>query len=207
MKPSPPRPGPGSPAFLTAGERSPGRRRRPTSATAFEAAVAAFLAGERLDMQTLAARLEISRTTLYRWTGQREQLLTDVLCHLAQRLLDQSRAHAEGRSGSDRIIAVLDHYLQSLARSRAMRAFLHQETHIALRLLTGRGRVQDLTIAAVVRLLREEEAAGQFTARADVDTLAFGIVRFTEGFVYTDAAFDREPQIDRAESVIRILLG
>jgi AcrR family transcriptional regulator len=199
MNRTPSRPGLGSPAI---------RRRRPTPAGAFQAAVTAFLAGERLDMQTLAARLEISRTTLYRWTGQREQLLTDVLGHLAERAIDQSRAHAEGLTGTDRIMAVLHHYLQSLARSRALRTFLHQETHIALRLLTGHdGRVSKLTIAAFARLIREEVAAGTFTPRADVDTLAFAIVRITEGFIYTDAVVGLEPELDRAEAMVRILLS
>jgi len=37
-----------------------------------------FLRGDRLDMRALAAELRVSRATLYRWCGHREQLLSHV---------------------------------------------------------------------------------------------------------------------------------
>jgi hypothetical protein len=203
--------GPTAPvAFRSAGGAAQrGRRgalRRPTPAAAFQAALRAFLAGERLDMRTLAARLEISRTTLYRWTGQREHLLTEVLCHLTRRSFEQARAAAEGLTGVERAAVVLEVHQRTLGRSPALRIFLGHETQLALRLLTSRaGRVHEAALAAVEALLREESAA--FAPGADLPTLAFAIVRLTEGLVYFDAVVDGEPQVERAGQVVRLLLG
>lgn len=210
MERSAPPLGAGPAPFRPLGGGGRGRRgaiARPTPAAAFQAALRAFLAGERLDMRTLATRLEISRTTLYRWTGQREQLLTDVLCHLTRRSFEQARADAGELTGVERIAAVLDTYQRALGRSPAMRVFLTSETPLAVRLLTASGgRVQAVAVGVVGALLREEEAGGGFTPRADVEILAYAIVRLTEGLVYYDLIVDGEPQLERAGQVVRLLL-
>jgi AcrR family transcriptional regulator len=210
MERSAPPLGAGPTGFRPPGGGERGRRgslRRPTPTTAFHGALRAFLAGERLDMRTLANRLEISRTTLYRWTGQREHLLTDVLCHLTERSFEQARAEASGLSGVERIVAVLETYQRTLGRSPAMRTFLTAETPLAMRLLTSRGgRVQVIAVRVVEALLREEAAGGCFTPRADPALLAFAIVRLTEGLVYYDLIVDGEPQLDRAGQIVRLML-
>ena len=43
-----------------------------------------FLAGQRVDMSELATALGISRATLYRWVGDREQLLGEILWSFAE---------------------------------------------------------------------------------------------------------------------------
>ena len=43
----------------------------------FAAAVDTFVAGQRLDMRSLARRLGVARATLYRRAGNREQLLDE----------------------------------------------------------------------------------------------------------------------------------
>src|SRR5215207_5843301 len=78
--------------------------RRPTRADALALARKQFLAGERVDMQILAARLNVGRTTLYRWVGDREQLLGEMLCELANELLARTAAQATG-TGLDRFLA------------------------------------------------------------------------------------------------------
>ena len=72
----------------------------------FAAAVDTFVAGQRLDMRSLARRVGVARATLYRRVGNREQLLDQVLWWRARLLLaDQVRASADlmaGRTGSPR---------------------------------------------------------------------------------------------------------
>jgi AcrR family transcriptional regulator len=53
----------------------------------FAAAVDTFVAGQRLDMRSLARRVGVARATLYRRVGNREQLLDQVLWWRARRLL------------------------------------------------------------------------------------------------------------------------
>src|ERR1700757_4050467 len=73
----------------------------------FAAAVETFVAGQRLDMRSLARRLGVARATLYRRAGNREQLLDQVLWWRARRLLAvQIRASAQ-LTGTDRLVAVI----------------------------------------------------------------------------------------------------
>jgi AcrR family transcriptional regulator len=66
----------------------------------FAAAVHTFVAGQRLDMRSLARRIGVARATLYRRAGNREQLLDHVLWWRARRLLaDQVRASPPDRDG------------------------------------------------------------------------------------------------------------
>nr|MDT0666308.1 hypothetical protein [Micromonospora sp. DSM 115978] len=52
---------------------------------AVAAATAVYLRGSPLDMSALATSLGIGRATLYRWVGNREDLLGVVLADAAER--------------------------------------------------------------------------------------------------------------------------
>src|SRR5579863_9195170 len=103
----------------------------------FAAAVDTFVAGQRLDMRSLARRIGVARGTLYRRVGNREQLLDQVLWWRARRLLaDQVRASAD-LTGTDRLIAVVAGVLRAIGADRPIRMFLESDPETALRLLTG----------------------------------------------------------------------
>ena len=177
-----------------------------TPAGAFEAARRTYLAGERVDMRALAQELGVARTTLYRWTGGRERLLTDVIWALSEDLIDHLWAGGADLKGADRVIATCHAYADTIARSRALRSFVASETSTALRLLTVRGGFQDRLVDRVAALLREEEARGTLTLRSDPHALAYAIVRLIEGFTYNDAMFALEPRLDEAMPIVRLLL-
>ena len=87
----------------------------------FAAAVDAFVAGQRLDMRSLARRIGMARATLYRRAGNREQLLDQVLWWRARRLLaDQIRASAD-LTGTDRLTAVAGGVLRASAGQASRR--------------------------------------------------------------------------------------
>src|ERR1700758_1065955 len=105
----------GSPAFRASLERDAQRSRtRATPAGAFAAARRRFERCERLDMQALAAELAISRATLYRWTGDREQLLGDVIWSLSHELFERAKAQHPEHTGAPRVIAVFRAHLQAI---------------------------------------------------------------------------------------------
>jgi len=173
----------------------------------FAAAVDTFVAGQRLDMRSLARRLGVARATLYRRVGNREQLLDEVLWWRARHLLvDQVRASA-GLAGTGRLIAVIGGVLRAIARDRPLRAFLRSDPETALRLLTGtRSTVHRGMAGALEKLIDAERGRGCFAASLDTPTLAYAIVRISEGFLYADPIADRAPDIDRATTVIEALL-
>ena len=180
--------------------------RRPTPADAYDAATRTYLAGRRLDMRELAAEIEVSRNTLYRWTGGREQLLQDVIWALSDAAIDRIWADTSRRRGTSRLVEALRRYLVTIVESHALQEFLRNETYVALRLLTSHGPFQDRLVAKVRQLVDEEAARGTFTPRADTGLLAYAAVRTMEGFVYNDTVVRSEPEVDQAVKVIRLLL-
>lgn len=180
---------------------------RATPAAAFRAARRMYLRGERLDMQRLASELDVSRATLYRWTGHRDQLLSDVLWSLSDDLFEQAKADNPRHTGAKRLLAIFRQHVGALVVARPLHVFLQQETNAALRILTSRdGGVQGRTVAKLAELYREEQEAGAFKPRADVTSLAYAVVRVTEGFIYNDAIVAVEPEVERAASVVALLL-
>jgi AcrR family transcriptional regulator len=173
----------------------------------FAAAVDTFVAGQRLDMRSLARRVGVARATLYRRAGNREQLLDQVLWWRARLLLaDQVRASAH-LGGTDRLTAVIGGVLRGIGADRPVRMFLESDPETALRVMTGtRSTVHQGMAAVLENLIDLERGRGAFDASLDTPTLAFAIIRVADGFLYSDVIADRAPGIDRATTVIEALL-
>jgi AcrR family transcriptional regulator len=174
----------------------------------FAAAVDTFVAGQRLDMRSLARRVGVARATLYRRAGNREQLLDQVLWWRARLLLaDQVRASAH-LNGTDRLTAVIAGVLRGIGADRPLRMFLESDPETALRVMTGtRSTVHQGMAAVLENLIDLERGRGAFDASLDTPTLAFAIIRVADGFLYSDVIADRAPDIDRATTVIEGLLS
>jgi AcrR family transcriptional regulator len=174
----------------------------------FAAAVDAFIAGQRLDMRSLARRLGVARATLYRRAGNREQLLDELLWWRARRLIDDQVRATAGLTGAARLTAVIGGVLQGIGRDRPLHVFLAADPETALRILTGPRSISHRGMAgALENLIDLERDRGSFDARLDTSTLAYTIARISEGFLYADVIADRAPDIDRAVTVIEALLG
>ncbi len=159
-------------------------------------------------MRALADDLGVSRQTLYRWTGPREELLGDILFALSDASFGQAIRETAALAGPERLLAVFRHHVTAIVTSRPLQTFVRRETHAALRILTAReGSVNSRTIQRLAGLYRAEQAAGQFAPRADIDTLAFAVVCLAESFIYNDASAAVEPEVDRAAAVVALLLG
>jgi AcrR family transcriptional regulator len=199
----------GSRAYREFRRLEPGQDAAPqTPAAAFRLARRRFLAQERLDMRALADELGVSRQTLYRWTGPREELLSDILFALSDASFQQAIDATAGLAGAERLLAVFRHHVTAIVTSRPLQAFVRRETHTALRILTARdGSVNARTITRLAELYRAEQREGHFTPRADIDTLAFAVVCLTESFIYNDARGAVEPEVERAAGVVALLLG
>ena len=83
--------------------------RRATEADAVAVARDLFLADERVDMNTVAGRLGVSRATLHRWVHTRERLLDTVLGQLAGEFFEEGLTHA--REHPDDAVPALAHAL------------------------------------------------------------------------------------------------
>jgi AcrR family transcriptional regulator len=166
-----------------------------------------FLAGERVDLTVVAARLGLGRATIYRWFGSRELLLGQVIAEQLELLHARKRREVR-RRGAAGLLEVFDRINRTLTRSRALRRLLEQERDSAMRLLTSSGGlVQPRAVACTKALIDAEVQAGRYEAPADTGALAYAIVRLAEAFLYNDVAIGIRGDYERLREVQAALLG
>ena len=181
---------------------------RDVPAEMFRAAAQAYLAGQRLDMQSLARRVGVGRATLYRRAGNREQLLDAVIWWRARRLLVWQLDRSRELAGAARISAVISAVLRSIERDRPLRAFLDGDPDTALRILVGgRSRAARGMTCALERLIDRERSLGAFEPDLDTAALAYAIMCICEAFLYADVLACPTPDVGRAITVVDALLA
>jgi AcrR family transcriptional regulator len=173
----------------------------------FRAALGTFLEARRLDMRALAAELGMGRATLYRKVGNRDRLLGEVIWYLTRRALARSIESAGALSGSERIVAVVAHFMSFVNDQPDLRRMLEAEPEAALRILTSKqGPVQRGVAQTLESLIAQEEERGAMRLSIDGSTLAYVIVRIGESFLYADVIADHPPDVDTAVDVVSRLL-
>jgi AcrR family transcriptional regulator len=194
-----------SPALAQALAGAAQERSRATPAAAFALARATFRRGERLDMAALAGELGVARTTLYRWTGDREQLLSDLIWADMHDLLTHIAEHATTH-GPDRIREVADHYLTALS-SGSMQRFLAAEGDNGLRLITDLdGAVRPRLVATATALIDAEVAAGHYRPPEEPALLADVIVSVGERFLHHNGDPAMNPDLDTARRAVSLIV-
>jgi hypothetical protein len=185
---------------------------RPAALDAFRLARRTFLAGDRVDMQTLARTLHVDRVTVYRWVGSREQLLTEILWSLIEPTIANLReAHCRpgppAGSGPSPAAAVVTGTVRAVIANPGMQRFIDREGDLALRLLTTKASGFEARLVAVIAdLVRQEAEAGRLTAVIPADDLPYVLVRIMESYVYLGLITGEHPDPDRAARVINALL-
>ncbi|QFU90658.1 QsdR family transcriptional regulator [Amycolatopsis sp. YIM 10] len=171
--------------------------------------------GERLDLGALAAEAGISRATLFRRVGNREDLLGDALWQMSERTLARAVRRwdeTEGpvvrdADGRLRCLTVMGWYRSDVATSRGLHVLLDNEPTTAIRVLTDpHGRVQPRVIAAYRELLARDVADGGFTPVVDLDSLSFALVRLGESFLYSDVVAAGKPNLEAAAKLLGVLV-
>ena len=179
---------------------------RPSADDAFRLARRKFLGAERIDMSALAAELGVNRVTLYRWVGSRNRLLVEVVWSVGQRTLEKVDAQVKAR-GAERVVQVVTRFLDAVITSEGMRRWLAEEGELAMRLLTRHDTgFQPRLIDWIYGLLRAEGDAGRLDLPADLHEVAYVIVRLIESYTYLDLITGEDPDAQRAEPILRLLL-
>jgi AcrR family transcriptional regulator len=192
------------------GTRAPAR---PTPLDALAAARHWFNQGRKLDIQALAAELGVSRVTLHRWVGTREQLLVEVLWVSSERALTRlhEQVEAEGLAQPGQVHShtaeVLVRWVREVLAHPGHRQLASEESEMFVRLLThDASEFQRRLIELVRELLVEDIAAGRVTIELAPLELAYTVVRIVESFVHTPAITGCAPDPDGNARVLRALL-
>lgn len=187
-------------------EQLAGGARRPTPVDAFRTARETFVEPQRLDMQVLAARLGISRATLYRWVGSRDDLLVDILWSLTERTISRRLAEAPPEM-PDRLATVLGQFVRDSVTHPGMVRLLDEEGDYAMRLLTlAEHGFHPRLVALLQDLVERELAAGRCTAPASAGELAYAGARIIESFVHRRVLAGQDPDPNAATRVLASLL-
>lgn len=166
-----------------------------------------FLAGDRLDMQKLATELGVDRSTLFRWVGNRDQLLATIVWSLAEPT-HRAAVAATTRTGAARIADATGTFGQALIDAPFFRTFLRREPERALRLLTTKDSpVQHEMVSAIARLVQQELDRGHLIHPMSAPDLAYLIARIGESFFYADLITGAEPDAAKAAIAVAALLG
>lgn len=187
------------------GEHEPPRP-RVTPAEAFTAAREHWRRGQRLDMVALAGELGVARATLYRWTGDRDQLLADVI---TAELLDLASHTAQVSKGAGvgLIEDVVGRFVEIVAGAPPMRSFIANEGEGGLRLLTApRGPIRPRIVGVLRRLIEQERDAGRYRPPAPPELLADGIVSLGERYLHNGGDPTLNPDPATATRIVSLLL-
>jgi AcrR family transcriptional regulator len=180
---------------------------RPGGATrdqVLEAAARWFMEGRRLDVAALAAETGVSRPTVHRWFGTRDDLSGIVVADVFARTLRAARRRVPPKKGA---VAYIVHVAEVIVDSEPLRRFLEQEGHGALRTLTkSDGHVQPRSVEHMLAILEEERRARRYTPPADPAVLAYAIVRLVEAFLYNDAVVGIRRDTEGLRAVLEALL-
>ncbi|MFC4048784.1 QsdR family transcriptional regulator [Actinomadura syzygii] len=183
-----------------------GRKGRPTALDAFRRARADFLAGRRLDVQSLAAELGVSRVTLYRWVGTREQLLVEVIWSLTERTLRDEWERLASEPGP-RVPELMVRLLRAIWDQPGARRFLEQENDLAMRLLTLKSHgFQPRLLDLIREKVAEDLEDGRVSTPLPLDDLAYTVLRVTESFHYLPTITGEPADPDAAARVLAALL-
>ncbi|GAB6897264.1 QsdR family transcriptional regulator [Kineosporia succinea] len=178
----------------------------PHTRAAFRAARETFIAGDRIDMGRLASGLGVDRTSLFRWVGNRDSLLSEVLWSLAVPTLSQADG-VPAAPGAERVVAVLTSFAQNLISATYFRTFLRREPARALRLLTtDESEIQRRYVAVVEHLVRSELGEQPFGAAITPHDLAYLLVRISESHTYADLITGDEPSTERVRAAFAFVM-
>jgi len=163
-----------------------------------------YLACERIDMQSLAAELGIGRTTLYRWVGDRESLISGMLSDMVTEVLATSVGEAKGED-LERVIDGMQRFSETSAGFRPLRHLVRTEPELGLRVMMAPGSAVSVAICESLQV--QLEATRPAWAGEKAEELADVITQIGMAYVWVNIANDSEPDIDRAMRAMRLLVA
>jgi AcrR family transcriptional regulator len=163
--------------------------------------------GQRIELTALAAEHNISRATAYRWFGDNDRVLAEVLGERTRdNFLDRIREHAD-KSGRDRVLAVVDGVLHHAANSERLEDLLRRDPNRVLKIVASSAHdIQRMEVQLLETLLDEEHAAGHLRLAVPAHTLAYGIIKLMEAYLYADVMAGEQRDIDTAVRIVALLM-
>ena len=174
---------------------------------AIDAATRIYLDGGALDMSALAEELGVGRTTLYRWVGNRENLLGTVLAEATVRTFRKAAADADPGGGVEHVLDVMHRFMRAVAGAPPLQALSKREHLLFIQLTMMPGPVETAAARMITEMLETEAAAGRMTLPLPAAVLGQAIVRLCDAHLYANLLGRDEPEIETALGLAAALLG
>ena len=161
-----------------------------------------YLKCQRIDMQSLASELGIGRTTLYRWGGDRDKLISEMLSDMVVEVIRTAIEDAEG-SGLERILDGMRRFMVTTSGFAPLRHLIQTEPELGLRVMLapGSGVSTAITSELTAELEKTRPAwSGEYAAE-----LADVLTQIGMAYEWGNIAVRSEPEIDRAIRAMEIL--
>ena len=175
-------------------------------ADAVRAATRTYLRGEPLDMSALATELGIGRATLYRWVGNREDLLSAVLAEGTERTFRAAIKDAEGE-GVPLLLDCMRRFMHSVLDTPPLKALTQREPLLFLRLATTPGAIEGRAADLVGELLEQEAANGRVRLTLPAPVMAQAIIRICDIHLYAHLLGRSDPEVETALQLVSLLLN
>lgn len=183
------------------------QRPQATPLEAFKLARRNWLEGKRVSIGELAKELGVSRGTLYRWVGNKDLLMDEIIWSVAKPTFEKAIEDTPG-SGVDHVVGVHRRFMEMVLGFEPLQQFVDHDPPYALRILTRDAiGAHDRLIKAAANHLSKEAAAGHMQLPTSAEKLAEIIIRTNEALIYNDIISGRSPGIEQACTVSRILLS
>lgn len=165
-----------------------------------------FLKSERVDMGDIATELGVGRATLYRWVGNRDWLLGEVMWSLGAAGIEDARRRAKGK-GAEWVLQIYRAFGDAIVGFEPIRRFVENEPECALRVMASKHSPnQERVINAFKEILVEAERERGLTLKLDAETLAYVLVRIGESFLWADLITGQTLDREKAHDTARALL-
>lgn len=177
--------------------------RRPGAADAVLVARRYYLAGERIDMGTIAADLGVGRTTLYRRVGDRETLIVEMLSEMVPEVVTSSVREARGE-GVDAVVDGMRRFMETSLAYTPLRTLVEREPELALRVMIAPNA--GVSVAIRRSLATEIGRIWPDWPETRSEDLADVIVQIGMAYEWGNVAVNAEPDVDRALKAVRMLV-
>jgi hypothetical protein len=165
-------------------ERDPDQGRA-SLGTAFKTARRWFMEGRRIDISALAEEVGVSRVTMHRWMGTRDELLTEVMWSLTSATLDRLQGEIEAAGIAPVAPELLGRYTEAIATNTGVLRMQREEPDVFVRLCTAsESTFQQRIVSRIEEVLVADRRNGHLTVELSDDELAFAVVRLLEAYAH-----------------------
>ncbi|MGB3623233.1 MAG: QsdR family transcriptional regulator [Ketobacter sp.] len=197
-----------TPLAIALADNKPSTRATPMDA--FALARQYWLDCQKLNLGAIAEELGVSRATLFRWIGNKDLLMGEIIWSAYKPTVLTARQNCPGE-GVDYVVNVFRAVNHAVFGSAPLRHFLQADGQYALSILSSRSSTFHARMVEInTDLLIQEVDKGMINPSMKVESLSYFMVRIGESCTFSEMIMGQKPDLSQLEdacTAVRILLG